>query len=81
MDHREDRSGVDSDVGSVWITGRGDRSGVGSDVGSVWITGRGDRSGVGSDAGSVWITGRTGQEYAVMWGVCGSQGGQVRSRQ
>ena len=23
----------------------------------------------------------TGQEYAVMWGVCGSLGGQVRSRQ
>ena len=40
MDHREDRSGVGTDVGSVWITGREDRSGVGSDVGSVWITGR-----------------------------------------
>ena len=40
VDHREDRSGVGSDVGSVWITGREDRLGVGSDVGSVWITGR-----------------------------------------
>ena len=40
VDHREDRSGVGSDVGSVWITGSEDRSGVGSDVGSVWITGR-----------------------------------------
>ena len=39
VDHREDRSGVGSDVGSLWITGR-TRSGVGSDVGSVWITGR-----------------------------------------
>ena len=38
-------------------------------------------SGVGSDVGSVWITGRTGQEQAVMLGVCGSQGGEVRSRQ
>ena len=37
MDHWEDRSGVGSDVGRVWIIGR---SGVGSDVGSVWITGR-----------------------------------------
>ena len=38
MDHREgDRSGVGSDVGSEWITGREDRSGVGSDV---WITGQ-----------------------------------------
>ena len=36
----EDRSGVGSDVGSVWITGREDRSGVGSDVEGVWITGR-----------------------------------------
>ena len=43
---------------------------------------RADRSGVGSDVGSVGITGvMTGQEYAVMWGVCGSLGGQVRSRQ
>ena len=53
---------------------REDRSGVGSDVGSVWITGSEDRSGVGSDVGSVWIIGRTGQELAVTWGVCGSQG-------
>ena len=34
-------------------------------------------SGVDSDVGSVWITGRTGQEYAVMWGVCGSQVGRT----
>ena len=40
MDHRVDRSGVGSDVGSVWITGSGDRSGVVSNVGSVWLTGR-----------------------------------------
>ena len=38
MDHREYRSGVGSDVGSV--DHREDRSGVGSNVGSVWSTGR-----------------------------------------
>ena len=40
MDHREDRSGVCSDVDSGDY--REDRSGVGSGVGSVWITGRED---------------------------------------
>ena len=40
VDHREDRSGVGCDVGSVGITGSEDMSGVGSDVWSVWITGR-----------------------------------------
>ena len=47
----EDRSGVGSDVGSVWITRREDRLGTTMTI-----------KGVGSDVGSVWITGRTGQE-------------------
>ena len=35
MECVDDREGVGSDVGSVWITGSKDRSGVGSGVRSV----------------------------------------------